>query len=390
MNVGERTASGINGRRFTRSINLKGADWAIPFTLTLIAIITVAYLVSDGLVGPFLLYLAILPVVIVLCILRYGHEKDISVALMCEMVASGAVVAIGIATVLEGSAQSVTRPIWQCQKSIFFTWQCDVLFGIAVTICVGLVEEFAKFFPVSRLRRRLRYVPYTCDTWWYRLVETPYGLAMGGCASAAGFACVENIKYIIVTGRKDIEHGITTSFFRAFLAIPFHIACTGWAASRLSREWYFRPTHDTVTTADRSHPEISTWDWLRQYIWSHDLSSEEAPMNDDYHAVANPDMVYRGVSIWRYLKLLCVPVSCHGLYDTGLFLGTQFITASQVQDKLGELDASAMYQTLASISIIVSLTAYLSMITIFCREYFWNLADFQLHAIPRLHHNYDC
>eukprot|EP01055_Gregarina_sp_Pseudo9_P000264 Gregarina_sp_Pseudo_9__263@NODE_1169_length_1815_cov_20_818131_g1095_i0_p1_GENE_NODE_1169_length_1815_cov_20_818131_g1095_i0NODE_1169_length_1815_cov_20_818131_g1095_i0_p1_ORF_typecomplete_len383_score61_86PrsWprotease/PF13367_6/3_5e03PrsWprotease/PF13367_6/4_7e28_NODE_1169_length_1815_cov_20_818131_g1095_i05791727 len=366
-------------RRLRRSVHIKGADWALPFVLTLGAVIATWYFFCDGIAGPFLLYLAILPVCAVLCGLRFGHEKDISVGLMCEMLMTGALVSIGIATALEGISQQLTMPIWKCQKSTIFTWQCDVMFGIVVTLCVGLAEEFAKFFPLSRLRRRLRYIPYVSHEWWYRLVETPYAFTLGGCASAAGFACVENIKYIILTGRKDLQHGIDTSLFRAVLAIPFHIACTGWAAARLCRELYFVPT---------DIPPPQTTGWLRQCLLRGDAHSGQS--SDDYHAVANPSMVYSGVSLWQYLRILTIPVLLHGLYDTGLFLASQFMTVADRSDQEGDKETDEFYKGLAAVSIVCSLASYTIMIWLFVREYFYKLHKFQAQAVPRLHHNYDC
>lgn len=380
-------------RRLQRSVHIKGADWAVPFILSLGAVIAIWYFMSDGIAGPFLLYLAVLPVCAILCCLRFRHENDISVALMCEMLMTGAVVSIAIATILEAVGQQLTLPIWKCQRSANFTWQCDVVFGIIVTLCVGLAEEFAKFFPMTRLRRRVRYIPYVSHEWWFRLVETPYAFTLAGCAGAAGFAGVENVKYIITTGRKDIQHGIDTSIFRALLAIPFHIACTGWAAARMARELYFVPTRSDGASATTT---LSTWERLRQRLYN--MPSEAQPSNsysstDEYHAVAttsNPSMVYRGISIWKYLSILAFPVILHGLYDTGLFLATQFMSVADLSEKAGDIAADQFYRSLAALSLITSFGSYTLILWAFCREYFYKLHEFQAHAVPRLHHNYDC
>eukprot|EP01056_Protomagalhaensia_sp_Gyna25_P001228 Protomagalhaensia_sp_Gyna_25__1227@NODE_1610_length_1691_cov_7_877724_g1316_i0_p1_GENE_NODE_1610_length_1691_cov_7_877724_g1316_i0NODE_1610_length_1691_cov_7_877724_g1316_i0_p1_ORF_typecomplete_len374_score43_06PrsWprotease/PF13367_6/4_9e27DUF3341/PF11821_8/0_14MASE5/PF17178_4/0_058MASE5/PF17178_4/1_1e03_NODE_1610_length_1691_cov_7_877724_g1316_i05231644 len=369
-------------RRYGRSPHIKGADWAVSLTLTLTVLAAVCYLFSDGIAGPFLLYLAILPICLVLCLLRYKHEKDISVPLMCEMIVCGGILGIGVAIILEWTGQRITMPIWKCQKSPIFTWQCDAIFSIVVTICVGLSEEFAKFFPLCRLRRRIQYMPYVSTGVWYRLVETPYGLALAGCASAAGFAGIENAKYILTTGRKDIQHGIHTSLFRAILAIPFHVACTGWLAGRLSREWFFR-VGDEIT--ERQAPTRSLFEQLREWC-----GGEPPLLDDEYHAVGNPHMLYKGVSLWRYLKLMMVPVLLHGIYDTGLFLATQFMAVSNVADKMEASSTIQLYQQLAATAVSVSLISYATMITLFYREFFIDLREFQAHAVPRLHHNFDC
>eukprot|EP01054_Gregarina_sp_Poly1_P000292 Gregarina_sp_Poly_1__291@NODE_1071_length_5185_cov_42_088120_g181_i2_p2_GENE_NODE_1071_length_5185_cov_42_088120_g181_i2NODE_1071_length_5185_cov_42_088120_g181_i2_p2_ORF_typecomplete_len307_score35_10PrsWprotease/PF13367_6/4_3e27_NODE_1071_length_5185_cov_42_088120_g181_i235404460 len=305
---------------------------------------------------------------------------------MCEMLLTGAVVAITIASILEAFSQQATLPIWKCQKTLMFTWQCDAMFGLIVTICVGLSEEFAKFFSISRLRRRIRYVPFTSHEWWFRLVETPYALCLAGCASAAGFACIENIKYIITTGRKDIQHGIDTSLFRACLAIPFHIACTGWACARLSREWFFVPSQ----AENVEPPVVHTLDWLRQRLFQADAL---LPQNDEYHSVAassNPDMIYKGITIWKYIKILAVPVCFHGTYDTGLFLASQFVAVADLSQKEGNHANEEYYRGLATAALAISLAAYGAMIWLFVREFFVKLRVFQTHAIPRLHHNFDC
>ncbi|MBI4423673.1 MAG: PrsW family intramembrane metalloprotease [Elusimicrobia bacterium] len=75
--------------------------------------------------------------------------------------------------------------------------------GLYAFLVIGPVEEAAKLYPVWRVSRRPEFD------------ETIDGLVYGA-ASGAGFACVENLAYVL-------EHGFVTGLFRAALSVPFHV-----------------------------------------------------------------------------------------------------------------------------------------------------------------------
>lgn len=54
--------------------------------------------------------------------------------------------------------------------------------------------------------------------------------------------------------RRCSSVGIDTSIARALLAIPFHIACTGYAGCELARQWFIIPPILSTPVATHPHP----------------------------------------------------------------------------------------------------------------------------------------
>ncbi|PHJ15627.1 transmembrane protein, partial [Cystoisospora suis] len=152
------------------------------------------------------------------------------------------------------------------------TFLCSLGLVAFMICCVGLVEEFAKFVVL----RRLKVVPSPsppiwggtvsdgahdqnlsllshhvdaagrappggsdaeggggCGGFWSRYVKYPVGICLAGCAAGAGFAVAENLSYTL--GRRGpFEEHLIVAIVRTFTAIPSHIANTGLAASTLA------------------------------------------------------------------------------------------------------------------------------------------------------------
>lgn len=71
---------------------------------------------------------------------------------------------------------------------------CDYKFILFIVVVVAMSEELCKFaIAMSRVRLETAALPHMCVRWW-RVVETPYELALVGVAAAAGY--VRTIKRV--------------------------------------------------------------------------------------------------------------------------------------------------------------------------------------------------
>eukprot|EP00923_Selenidium_pygospionis_P040206 GHVN01069556.1.p1 GENE.GHVN01069556.1~~GHVN01069556.1.p1 ORF type:complete len:279 (+),score=20.96 GHVN01069556.1:1332-2168(+) len=131
--------------------------------------------------------------------------------------------------------------------------------------------------------------------------------SLGPCCR---FACAENLKYLLTDAR--LKTSWSTTLFRCLTAVPLHTATTGYVSARIGG-YKFRPRYDTITNAGESSTETVL------------------PLAD-------------------YVSILVVPVLCHGVYDSTVYLshstpmskGQSISTASAVCTVIAALTVSLM------------------------------------------------
>ena len=84
----------------------------------------------------------------------------------------------------------------------------NLIYDISVTsfILAGLIEETIKFIPLIRIINS-------------KFITNPRSMWVYGLCAGAGFACLENISYVLMGG-------VRTSIIRSILSVPLH-CCTG-------------------------------------------------------------------------------------------------------------------------------------------------------------------
>ncbi|PFH37057.1 hypothetical protein BESB_035150 [Besnoitia besnoiti] len=118
--------------------------------------------------------------------------------------------------------------------------------------CVGLVEEFAKFVVLHRLRILPAAAVWAgadevfasesdeggetraedarpggcCGGFWTRYVKYPVGICLAGCAAGAGFAMAENISYTLGSRRPLVEDFVV-AFVRVRVGLPLRPQIAG-------------------------------------------------------------------------------------------------------------------------------------------------------------------
>ncbi|EZG43861.1 protease prsW family protein [Gregarina niphandrodes] len=199
--------------------------------------------------------MAVFPVCMILTLLKL--QQELSTVTLLEYFVCGCTLSVATASVLETVAQVQTAPVLSCQGA---SWQCNVLFAVALTISVSLVEEFAKFLPVMFVRTSEDHLPARRGRWLFRALESPRAIVLAGCASAGGFATVENVKYVF--GGEDVQEDFDTSLARAVLAIPFHIACTALVTAAWADELFYTPTALCCPTP----PRPGAWQLIRNNL----------------------------------------------------------------------------------------------------------------------------
>lgn len=144
-----------------------------------------------------LMFLAILPgILIVIYIFRCDKVEKEPVGLILRMVLLGAV---------------------SCAPAAFLEQQMDAIlpsfqmgsFQYALTtafLSAGLIEELCKFFFLK------------VGIWNNREFDYRFDGIVYGVSTAIGFACLENIMYVM-------EGGISVAVTRAFLSVPLHAFC---------------------------------------------------------------------------------------------------------------------------------------------------------------------
>jgi len=216
---------------------------------------------------------------VVLAVARSNKDRDISIELIVEMFWTGAVLGIVVAVGLEAFGQ-YKAPL-EGAPHLPVAVRC-LRVCLIIVISVGFSEELAKLLPVALLKTNEEVVPFTCVR-FFRLVESPYGIALAGCASAAGFATIENINYVFHL--TSFEASVQVALARALTSVPLHVACTCFASARIAK-FSFPPE---MTPNPLLTPSVSS----------------------------RP-------SVWQYLRILSVPAVLHGLFDTSLILTAVF------------------------------------------------------------------
>ncbi|KAH0476975.1 MAG: hypothetical protein KVP17_002795 [Porospora cf. gigantea B] len=179
--------------------------------------------------GLLLTILGVLPGVLLMIALKEPVPEALSGNLYLEMFWTGCFVSVFVAIVLEVMFHGVTLPLWICGLSSEGTSQCSIILAVTIVVAVGAVEEFAKLLVIGRVATREKRVPLTWPAVW-RFVDTEAGMLLCGVASGAGFATLENLRYIRSSAADSFDAGLATSFLRACVAVPFHVVLTGFAS----------------------------------------------------------------------------------------------------------------------------------------------------------------
>ncbi len=110
-------------------------------------------------------------------------------------------------------------------------------------LIVALIEEAVKLCVAIRLRPATRTDPAEFDDdeksaflSIQRRLAHPYGVVLGSVCTAAGFAAVENIAYVVFAEKLLI--GVQTAILRAIVSVPGHMAFSALAATFIA-EWKF-------------------------------------------------------------------------------------------------------------------------------------------------------
>lgn len=403
------------------------ARWGHPKTPELSALILAAAFIGSAAIigdasGPLFLGLSLAPVALVIFLVVHSGGLPLSLAL--EQLWAGAILSITAASVLEVLFQLQTRHIWSCQAHSPDV-ACDVKFILVVIAGVGVVEESAKLLPMSRVH--ISWLHYlTSHQWWFRLVDAPRSYALAGLCGAAGFAAVENVKYVFAEGTTN--HSLGTSFWRALLAIPFHLACTTYAVSTVASFVFTGPSEDwgiasdddgrkkpgdvasegvvdeecpPATTDDHNIPAILPIDGIASNTGATSIGPippHTTPLlrNNTIVAVGYEGRDWRwepfqtldpNIIVW--IVALFLPSLLHGIYDAGLFLAVQFVSHTDSNPQNAPLahlirtiasrvsvgpmvDGAAAhsvgvdvaYQTLALLCVGLSFASYLTIISL--------------------------
>lgn len=131
----------------------------------------------------------------------------------------------------------------------------NLIYNISVTsfILAGLMEETTKFIPLIRIT----------DS---KFITNPRAMWVYGLCAGAGFACLENISYVLMGG-------LSTAIIRSVFSVPLH-CCTGLIMGMNMSVYKFRDKMETD-----------------------------------------------GISKIKYYKATFIPILIHGLFDFFLMLG---------------------------------------------------------------------
>lgn len=131
----------------------------------------------------------------------------------------------------------------------------NLLYDISVTsfIIAGLMEETIKFLPLVRIVNK-------------KFITNPRAMWVYGLCAGAGFACFENITYVLLGG-------LNTAIIRSIFSVPLH-CCTGIIMGMNMSVYKFRDKMETD-----------------------------------------------GISRIKYYKATFIPILIHGLFDFFLMLG---------------------------------------------------------------------
>eukprot|EP00922_Rhytidocystis_sp_ex-Travisia-forbesii_P013894 GHVS01020730.1.p1 GENE.GHVS01020730.1~~GHVS01020730.1.p1 ORF type:complete len:377 (-),score=79.38 GHVS01020730.1:100-1230(-) len=207
-------------------------------------------LTPAGYIAGLIVLLAAAPAALLLWGLRWRYEKCISVDLMAEMATRGFFMSAAVAIILELIGTLLARlEVPNCiPKGGDFrlfrpSLKCDMVVVIFFVLFVGLAEEFAKVLPLCKVKGSAQQLPSSCLV-LFRVVTTPLGLCLAGCATGAGYAVVETCTYARISMK--LYPAILTVFLRGVVCLPFHVACTGYAAGALS---FFRYGEGSCSSA---------------------------------------------------------------------------------------------------------------------------------------------
>jgi len=112
-------------------------------------------------------------------------------------------------------------------------------------LSIAFIEELCKLVFIVRIRPATPENPPVSDTdlnpdtlALERYIAHPYGVVVASICTAAGFAAVENITYVVFA--KRLMLGVETAILRAFVSVPGHMAFSALATSFIA-EYKFHP-----------------------------------------------------------------------------------------------------------------------------------------------------
>eukprot|EP00920_Eleutheroschizon_duboscqi_P040864 GHVT01097653.1.p1 GENE.GHVT01097653.1~~GHVT01097653.1.p1 ORF type:complete len:492 (+),score=98.00 GHVT01097653.1:3-1478(+) len=291
-----------------------------------------------GLPAAFVFTMAVVPGMALLAWIRRGHEAALSLPVLAEFYWLGAFLSAAIAILLELPAAMIAARGLRCLPysggvavgAYRLTLPppsalCSAAVLTYMLLGVGLLEEFAKFFPLQRLRL-VSHAPATkCRCWW-RTATCQHGIVLAGCAAGAGFAAIENVKYSFIFG-PDVRLDLVVTATRALTAVPFHMCATGLAAARLAA-YSYSETRSGGQAAPRATSRVAVADANEnsQRAQGPDPTSLLA----SYHTGEGPPPARRwwSASPLRCLNFLGISIVCHGLYDGCLKLSEAYAVAA--------------------------------------------------------------
>lgn len=150
-------------------------------------------------INPFLVAVAVLPVLIICFFVYYRDPNKEPLSLLLKLFFLGFVSALPVLAV--ELALDKIFPIDPTKINGFFSLFINVFIGI------GLVEEFFKWLVV-------KFFGYNTKEF-----DELYDIIVYSVFSSLGFACIENILYVV-------QSGVGTAFNRAIFSIPGHM-CFG-------------------------------------------------------------------------------------------------------------------------------------------------------------------
>eukprot|EP00922_Rhytidocystis_sp_ex-Travisia-forbesii_P058188 GHVS01086061.1.p1 GENE.GHVS01086061.1~~GHVS01086061.1.p1 ORF type:complete len:356 (+),score=55.77 GHVS01086061.1:221-1288(+) len=229
------------------SVHLHGCRYCGWIVLAIIFVIFVLLAANGPLVIAQILPIAAVPAALLLWGLRRNDDKSISVDLLAEMACRGFFVSTTVACVLELFTFALAQfELPNCSPAIWSSLrpslECDVFVAIFMVVCVGLVEEFAKLLPLCKVKTSRQQLPSNCLV-CFRVVDSPLAFCLAGCAAGAGFAVCETCSYALP--QSEVSTG-NILLIRSLMDLPFHVACTGYAAAALS-SFYFSPNDSAIT-----------------------------------------------------------------------------------------------------------------------------------------------
>mmetsp|Transcript_34699 Transcript_34699/g.86052 ORF Transcript_34699/g.86052 Transcript_34699/m.86052 type:complete len:450 (+) Transcript_34699:139-1488(+) len=372
---------------------LRGRKCFRPCTpiATVLAIVFIYAITRE--IGVLLFCLSVIPVIAILFLLYHKRAHEMSVELLLEMFWTGALLSCLAAVILEGTGtgyETTSQALKDCHISLVPEAQtpkngtltptaappdsdsggggghppslyCDLKFFVYILIVVGASEELCKFvIAMSRVRLRVDALPYTCACWW-RVVDTPYALALVGATAAAGFACIENIEYNVFSTLSafnptgpNLLGALLQTLLRAVLAIPFHVSATGYASCRLAKFLFAQPTNALSSTAPL-RPSNTEMNGL---VSGGAGGGGAGGRRDRQHHVHYETLAGKGPSLLDYASFLWLPILMHGTYDSCLMLMTLYAMNS----------ANGVALTL----LLTAMGAFLVMVVMFIWEW-WSL-----------------